>query len=46
MEAIFPPEFTRTGTVDVRTIPATGKTKKRRSIRHDQYGIILVSDRN
>ncbi len=25
MEAVFPPEFTRTGTIDVRPIPATGK---------------------
>jgi hypothetical protein len=46
MEGIFPPKFTRTGTIDVQTIPATSKTKKRRSIRQDQYGIILVSDRN
>jgi hypothetical protein len=44
MEAVFPPEFTRTGTVDVRPIPATGK-KECRSIRQDQYGIIMVSDR-
>ncbi len=27
MEAVFPPEFTRTGTVDVRPIPATGKKR-------------------
>jgi hypothetical protein len=27
MEAVFPPEFTRTGTVDVRSIPATGKKR-------------------
>jgi hypothetical protein len=45
MEAVFPPEFTRTGTVDVPPIPATGKTKERHSIRQDQYGIIMVSDR-
>jgi hypothetical protein len=25
MEAVFPPEFTRTGTVDVLPIPAPGK---------------------
>jgi hypothetical protein len=26
-EAVFPPEFTRTGTVDIRPIPATGKKR-------------------
>ncbi len=43
MEAVFPPEFTRTGNVGVQELPATGKKSENINILPDDQGNSNVS---
>ena len=44
-EAVFPPEFPRTGTDDIPHIPVTGMSTDAAVSGENHYGIIPISDR-